>query len=180
MFATKRLEEPHDPGPSVRTSARDLPSTTTREKPSAGGRSSRSAMCTTPASPPYREDCPRLSRPSVPSSCAPQPALAQCCTPAFVHHSLHDNRPAQHTGRTRLSDQRRALRGQVQDVFDKVVRGSMRSVIALCRTALRLVPLSSSRACRSYSSSHGTSCGVPTVDARQPLELRRQRRPQHP
>jgi len=41
--------------------------------------------------------------------------------------------------------QRRAMRGHVQDVLDQVVRGSMRSMIALCRTALRMVPLPSSR-----------------------------------
>jgi hypothetical protein len=46
----------------------------------------------------------------------------------------------------RAGNLRRATRGQVQDVPDEVVRGSTRSVIALCRTALRLVPLPSSRA----------------------------------
>jgi hypothetical protein len=74
IYAMKRLEEPHDPGPSVRTSTRDLPSTTTREKLGAGERSSRSAMFTSPASPPYGEECPRPSRPAVPSSCG----LNQC------------------------------------------------------------------------------------------------------
>jgi hypothetical protein len=42
-------------------------------------------------------------------------------------------------------DQRRARQGQAQYVFDQAVRGSTRSVIALCRTAFRLVPLLSGR-----------------------------------
>jgi hypothetical protein len=49
----------------------------------------------------------------------------------------------------------------------RTIGENKRSVIALSRTALRLVPLPSSRAKRSHSSSPGTSYAAPTVDARQ-------------
>jgi hypothetical protein len=145
MYATKRLEEPRDPGPSVRTSARP-----------AFCHDPREAEC-------WRKEfaeryvhisCVTTVRRRVSASEPPsRPFVVRASTSAGT--MLHDcasfiTRRVPTDLLSTLDERawhlRRAMRGQVQDVLDQVVRGSTRSVIALCRTALRLVLLPSSRA----------------------------------